>query len=116
MGNNARRGRYGSNTELVREWPVKGCDTLPDVLKDPEPNVRFPELGDSALTFRLYIWAYLHKRWMVISGINFEIDRIFRGNKIEIAFPQRDIHIRSYQKRCLRLRNRLTRMAITSSI
>jgi len=29
------------------------------------------------------------------SEMNFEIDRIFRENNIEIPFPQRDIHIRN---------------------
>jgi len=29
------------------------------------------------------------------TAIRFEIDRVFRERQIEIAFPQRDIHIRS---------------------
>jgi small-conductance mechanosensitive channel len=32
---------------------------------------------------------------MVESDLRFEIDRAFRANDVEIAFPQRDLHIRS---------------------
>jgi small-conductance mechanosensitive channel len=32
---------------------------------------------------------------MVISDLNFAIDKIFRENNIQIPFPQRDLHIRS---------------------
>jgi len=31
----------------------------------------------------------------VKADVRFEIDRLFRERKIEIAFPQQDIHIRS---------------------
>jgi small-conductance mechanosensitive channel len=32
----------------------------------------------------------------VETAIRFEIDRLFRERNIEISFPQRDIHIRSW--------------------
>ncbi|MDR4505111.1 MAG: mechanosensitive ion channel [Candidatus Scalindua sp.] len=86
---------YGSNTELVHECLLKVSHSHPDVEKDPEPVVRFAEFGDSSLNFQLYVWAHISKRWMVISDLHFAIDKIFRENGIEIAFPQRDLHIRS---------------------
>ncbi|MDQ1273460.1 MAG: potassium-dependent mechanosensitive channel, partial [Planctomycetota bacterium] len=33
--------------------------------------------------------------WFIMSELNFTIDEVFKKNHIEIAFPQRDIHIRS---------------------
>jgi len=58
--------------------------------------VRFAEFGDSALIFELYFWADdPGKRWFTQSELNFAIDEVFQKNNIEIAFPQRDIHIRS---------------------
>lgn len=89
---------YGSDTVLVKECLLTIAKAHPDVLSDPEPVVRFAEFGDSSLIFQLYIWAHIDKRWMAISDINFEIERIFRENKLEIAFPQMDIHIRSITK------------------
>ncbi|MDR4498358.1 MAG: mechanosensitive ion channel [Candidatus Scalindua sp.] len=86
---------YGSNVELVNECLLKVAHSHPDVEKDPEPVVRFTEFGDSSLIFQLYFWAHISKRWMAVSDLHFAIDKIFRENKIEIAFPQRDLHIRS---------------------
>ncbi|MFQ5713477.1 MAG: mechanosensitive ion channel domain-containing protein [Candidatus Scalinduaceae bacterium] len=86
---------YGSDTELVKKCLLKVVDSHPHVEKEPAPIVRFSEFGNSSLNFEVYFWAHIFKRWMAISDINFAIDRIFRENKIEIPFPQRDLHIRS---------------------
>ncbi|MGR3302270.1 MAG: mechanosensitive ion channel domain-containing protein [Candidatus Scalindua sp.] len=86
---------YGSDTELVRNCLLEVVDSHPDVEKEPASVVRFAEFGDSSLNFELYFWAHIFKRWMVISDLNFAIDKIFRENNIEIPFPQRDLHIRS---------------------
>ncbi|ODS30765.1 MAG: hypothetical protein SCARUB_04127 [Candidatus Scalindua rubra] len=86
---------YGSDTELVKDCLFKVVNSHPDVEKEPEPIVRFSEFGNSSLNFELYFWAHIFKRWMAISDLNFAIDKVFRENKIEIPFPQRDLHIRS---------------------
>ncbi len=83
---------YGSDTELVRECLLKVAHETPNILKFPEPVVRFAEFGDSSLNFQLYVWANLDTRWMAISAINFAIDKIFREKGIVIPFPQRDVH------------------------
>ena len=65
--------------------------------KFPEPFIRFDDFGDSSLVFKLFYWADdPGKRWFAMSEMRFAIDEVFRKNKIEIVFPQRDIHIRSY--------------------
>ena len=87
---------YGSNTTLVKNCLLQVAKQNLNVRTDPEPIVRFAEFGDSALLFELYFWADdPKKRWLTVSELNFAIDEIFRKNNIEIAFPQRDIHIRS---------------------
>jgi len=48
------------------------------------------------LNFELLIWILDPKgRPDTISELNKGIDEIFRGNKITIPFPQRDLHVRS---------------------
>ena len=87
---------YGSDTNLVKKCLLEIARQNPQVKTFPEPFVRFAEFGDSALIFQLYFWADdPGKRWFTQSELNFAIDEVFRENKIEIAFPQRDIHIRS---------------------
>lgn len=87
---------YGSDTALVKKCLLEVARQNPNVRTYPEPFVRFAEFGDSALRFELYFWADdPGKRWFIMSELNFAIDEVFKKNRIEIAFPQRDIHIRS---------------------
>ena len=86
---------YGSDTGLVKNCLLKVMDSHSDVKKYPSPIVRFAEFGDSSLNFELYFWAHINDRWMTISDLNFEIDKIFRENNIQVPFPQRDLHIRA---------------------
>ncbi len=85
-----------ADTELVKKCLLEIAKQNPNVRTYPEPFVRFAEFGDSALLFELYFWADdPGKRWFTQSELNFAIAKVFRKNNIEVAFPQRDIHIRS---------------------
>ncbi len=86
---------YGSNTELVRETLLEIAQGHSKVLKRPKPDVLFDDFGDSALIFKLRLWTTVEHFIAVETDVRFEIDRLFRERNIEIAFPQRDIHIRS---------------------
>ena len=88
---------YGTDMDLVRELLIRCALTNPDVLKTPPPYVLFSDFGDNALILHLRFWI-MHvvlATDRVKSAIRFDIDRVFRENNIEIAYPQQDIHIRS---------------------
>ncbi len=87
---------YGSDIELVRQILLGVAEKTPKVLRIPEPEVIFKDFGDSALIFRLRFWTRIEYFYAVETDIRFAIDRRFREKNIEIAFPQRDIHIRSH--------------------
>ncbi|UCF95587.1 MAG: mechanosensitive ion channel [Desulfobacterales bacterium] len=89
---------YGSDTELVRQTLLEIAAQTPNVLTYPESDVLFADFGDSALIFTLRIWTTIKYMLIAETDIRFEIDRLFRERNIEIAFPQRDIHIRSAAK------------------
>ena len=89
---------YGSDIDLVRKTLLEIAAEIPNVLKYPRPEVIFVDHGDSALIFRLRIWTHVDNYWAVPSAIRFELDKRFRDLSIEIAFPQRDVHIRSITK------------------
>jgi len=86
---------YGSDIDLVQKTLLKIVKGSHGVLRRPEPEVLFTEHADSALIFRLRIWLHIDDYWKVPSQIRCEIDRRFRELDIEIAFPQRDLHIRT---------------------
>jgi small-conductance mechanosensitive channel len=66
------------------------------VLKSPEPVVLFTEFGDNALNFRAIFWLHMRSmmdRRKVESDVRYRMDKLFREAGIEIAFPQRDVHL-----------------------
>ena len=87
---------YGSDINLVTETLMACAQTNPKVAKRPAPNVLFLSFGESSLDFelRVFVSDFGH-RIEVRSALNHQIDRSFRAANIEIAFPQRDLHLRS---------------------
>ncbi|MFO7825269.1 MAG: mechanosensitive ion channel [Cyclobacterium sp.] len=67
------------------------------VLKYPEPDVLFEQYNDSSIDFNLRVWTsqYINKPRVLKSQLYYEIFRRFGEEKVEIPFPQRDLHIRS---------------------
>ena len=87
---------YGSDVPLVTETLMACANANPMVDKTPLPQVLFLSFGESSLDFELRIWVLdADHRLEAISQLHHEIDRRFREAKIEIAFPQRDLHVRS---------------------
>ncbi len=88
---------YASDAESVRDVLLDLARGHAGVLADPPPDVIFHEYGDSSLNFILRVWTreYITKPNVLRSELNFRIQRAFRDHKIEIPFPQRDLHIRS---------------------
>jgi len=89
---------YGSDIELVRKTLIEIAGQVPHVHKNPKPDVLFDDHGDSALIFTLRYWTTIKYYYITSTDIRFALDRLFRERDIEIAFPQRDIHIRSVVK------------------
>jgi potassium-dependent mechanosensitive channel len=86
---------YGSDIHLVRNTLLDIAAGIPQILKYPRPDVLFMDHGDSALIFRLRFWVHVNNYYSSSTDVRFELDSRFRELGIEIAFPQRDIHIRS---------------------
>lgn len=90
---------YGSDIELVKKTLLDAAHTTPRILKIPKPDIHFTSFGDSALIFKLRIWTKVDYFMAVETETRFKIDQLFRENNIEISFPQRDLHIRSVNKK-----------------
>lgn len=87
---------YGSDVDKAKELLLKVCADHPLILDEPKSGVTFEGFGDNTLNFvvRTYL-PNLDNRLSVIDALHTNIDRVFRVAKIEIAFPQRDLHLRS---------------------
>jgi potassium efflux system protein len=87
---------YGSDVTLVMETLLACAKANPKVTNTPASQVLFLKFGDNSLDFELRVWVWdAEERLRVISELHQAVDRSFREAKIEIAFPQRDLHRRS---------------------
>lgn len=89
---------YGSDTTLVKETLLEVAAAQPEVIQSPpnQPMVLFRSFGDSSLVFELWcVIKDVNKKFSVTSELHFAIDDAFRQKNICIAFPQRDIHIKT---------------------
>lgn len=90
---------YGSNTDLAEEILYKAAAENEHVLADPWPRVIFMGFGDSSLNFELRVFIPSVEHLLSVRHqLHKAIDREFRQAGIEIAFPQRDVHMRSIRQ------------------
>ena len=94
---------YDSDPEKVKEILLQTACNHPEVVVEdstkmyPKPWVLFMRFGDSALEFELRCFVRnINNRPETISELNFAIHKNLRAHGIEIPYPQRDLHIRSW--------------------
>jgi potassium efflux system protein len=94
---------YGADTQRARDLLLRIARESQYVLEKPEPRALFLGFGDNSLNFELRAHiGDINSILTAKSDLHFRIDREFRDAKIEIAFPQRDLHIRSVDDAVLR--------------
>ncbi len=86
---------YGTDPEPVVKLLVEVAASFPGVLREPAPAAFFLGFGDSALNFELRFWSD-HETWFQLkSDVAIGVARALRDARIEVPFPQRDLHLRS---------------------
>jgi small-conductance mechanosensitive channel len=89
---------YGSPVETVAQLLLGAITDQKEVKEKPAPSVVFEDFGDNSLVFDTYFWCDVGGEKMlreIRSEIRFRISQRFAANGIEIAFPQRDVHLDS---------------------
>ncbi|MBK7406322.1 MAG: mechanosensitive ion channel [Phycisphaerales bacterium] len=87
---------YGSDTEQAQRLLLQLAKETPHALEDPPARALFLGFGDNTLNFELRVFIdSLENLITAKSELHFRIDRAFREAGLEIAFPQRDLHVRS---------------------
>jgi small-conductance mechanosensitive channel len=87
---------YDSDVEKVRHILQDVAASVPEVLAQPAPEVRFQGFGDSSLDFALLVWVGDPREDLrIASAVRFAIADAFKRANIVIPLPQRDLHIRS---------------------
>lgn len=84
---------YNSDIDKVKEILYNAANQNNLILKDPDIFVGLSEHADSALIFDLKAWTnkdnYLNAKYTLNESVKKEFDK----NKIEIPYPQLDVHV-----------------------
>lgn len=87
---------YGSDVEKASELLTRAGRESKLVVQDPGPEAVFLAFGASSLDFELRVHLSNRELWHRASDdLHRRIDALFREGGIEIAFPQRDLHLRT---------------------
>ncbi len=87
---------YQTRTETALALLQQVADTHPLIMREPAPMVSFEGFGDSSLNLVLRCYLpNLDHRLKVVTELHAAIHERFTAEGIDIAFPQRDLHIRS---------------------
>src|SRR4029453_15811971 len=85
-----------TDPQRVREILRNVAGARPKALGDPAPFALCTGLGDSRLNFELRVWtAHFEEAESVLSQLTLGVHAALRGAKIEIPYPQQDVHIRN---------------------
>lgn len=87
---------YGSDTDNACRILKSVLDAHPNIMKDPAATVIFDNFGESTIgiTIRAFL-ANLDVRLDTVHELHTQIHQRLSAAGLEMAFPQRDLHIRS---------------------
>jgi potassium efflux system protein len=87
---------HDTDIPRVRELLLELAGHDERVLGDPAPQVYFKEVGDQALVLELRVFVATLAHWIPVeTAMREAIVESFREAGIAIAFPQRDLHVKS---------------------
>jgi len=88
---------YGSDLKKAIAYAVQAAMNIDRILKVPEPKCLVKEFGDSTVNLQLRFWIDDPQNGIanVKDAVLLAIWDSFHASGIEIAFPQRDLHIKS---------------------
>ena len=83
---------YGSDIDKVKSILKNIAEKNSNVLKSPEPRVRFREFADFGLKFQLLLWILKpERRGRTVDEVNSEIYHEFKSQNILIPYPTMNI-------------------------
>ncbi len=92
---------YNSEIDLVTEL-IQNALVSDGILKFPSPLVLFQNMNESSLDFRVLFWVSDFEIWIAVRDQAMRaIYHSLKENGIEIPFPQRDLHIKSFQREAI---------------
>lgn len=87
---------YGSDVPKVESACLDILLNTEGVRQEPMPMVLFEHFNESTLDFKLVFWAdiQIENVALVKSNIRYKVNAKFQELGVEMAFPQRDVHLK----------------------
>ena len=86
---------YGSDINRVQHVLLEEAAKQTLALTDPAPFVRLTKQNDSSLDFTVRVWTKKEDYWTVHFDLLEAIQKRLETEKIEIPFPQLDVHVKN---------------------
>jgi MscS family membrane protein len=86
---------YGNDIAKVKKVVMKEIVKCENYVNEPEPSVKFLEMADSSLNFKAFFYVNTYEnRYAALDEANTRIYNALNKAKIEIPFPQVDVHLK----------------------
>ncbi|MDC7245335.1 MAG: mechanosensitive ion channel family protein [Sphaerochaetaceae bacterium] len=83
---------YDSDVDKAKELIASILAGYPEILADPKPVIEVGKLGDSSVDIVVRPWSKPADYWTIFFRFQQDVLEKFREAKIEIPFPQLDVH------------------------
>ena len=84
---------YESDPEEAIQIVKKTLDDFQEISNQPAPRVGIQEFGDSSINIGFRYWVPTKRYFRTLYRVNLSVYKMLKEGKIEIPFPQRDIHM-----------------------
>ena len=86
---------YGDDYDKAKAVLRGLCDKDERILKSPEPFIELGKLNDSSVDITMRVWVNVADYWAVFFSMNEKVYKAFAEEKLNIPFPQIDVHMKS---------------------
>ena len=87
---------YGTPPRKVIDLLISTVTAHPEVLTYPKPFALFEGFGESSLNFKVLFWVDFDRGLNIQSEVAMNIYDALEKEGINIPFPQRDLHVKSF--------------------
>ena len=90
---------YGCDVKKVKQAIAEAVDSVPELLKDPEPIIGVAEYGDSAVYYDVLVWAstddFIKAKYALLEAV----PEFYKKHGVMMAFNRLEVELINEEKR-----------------
>ena len=84
---------YDAPTQTVKAALQEVVDSIPQILRDPAPEIRLSAYGDSSIQYLVRAWAATSDYWEMYYTLLERTRDAFQRRGIEMTYPHLNVHV-----------------------